>query len=111
MTQQERLYTYAEFERFARQPEQLDRRFGLLDREIYEVSPTRSHSKIVAKLLGNLFKFHEVYGVGELFPEKKQIEVHRPDIAVVVLNIGDTLDSGDVLPGFSLAVNEVFRDV
>lgn len=185
MTQRERLYTYPEFDRFTRLPEHLDRRFGLLHGEIYEVSPTRPHSKIVNRLHGNLFKFHETYGVGELhielryklpgddhnalipdisfiehvddlpdddrpiprmpdlaievkspdqtyksarakaayylangtrlvwllFPEKKQIEVHRPDQAVVVLGSGDMLDGGEVLPGFSLAVSEVFRDV
>lgn len=41
-------------------------------------------------------------------PELRQIEVYVPGEAVRVLGMDDTLDGGDVLPGFSLAVKEIF---
>lgn len=42
-------------------------------------------------------------------PDKQQIEVHTSDNAVKTLGIDDTLDGGDVLPGFTMAVKDVFR--
>ena len=42
-------------------------------------------------------------------PDKHQIEIHTSDNAVKTLGIDDTLDGGDVLPGFTMAVKDVFR--
>lgn len=42
-----------------------------------------------------------------VFPERKQVEVYTPDDELV-LGIGDTLIGGDVLPGFTLAVEAIF---
>ena len=36
------------------------------------------------------------------------VTVHRPDAEPQVLQAGDTLDGGDVLPGFSVRVSELF---
>jgi Uma2 family endonuclease len=41
------------------------------------------------------------------FPRKRQIEVHTPE-AIHTLNMEDTLDGGDVLPGFMLSVKAIF---
>lgn len=41
-------------------------------------------------------------------PEAMTITVFRPDAALRVLGVGDTLDGGDVLPGFSVPVAELF---
>jgi Uma2 family endonuclease len=43
-----------------------------------------------------------------VFPETRQIEVYLPDQDVRELGIDDTLDGGDVLPGFSLPVKQLF---
>ena len=43
-----------------------------------------------------------------VFPEEKRVEVYEPDQDVREYGIDDTLDSGDVLPGFTLAVREIF---
>lgn len=48
--------------------------------------------------------------VWELNPVKRQITVFRPDVEPQVLGIDDTLDGGDVLPGFSLPIKRIFRD-
>lgn len=44
-----------------------------------------------------------------VFPRKQQIEVHTAD-EINVLSISDTLDGGDVLPGFALPVKDIFVD-
>jgi Uma2 family endonuclease len=43
-------------------------------------------------------------------PEQKRIEVHAPGKSVVIARPGDTLSGGDVLPGFSLVVNDIFPE-
>lgn len=42
-----------------------------------------------------------------VYPEKRIVEVHTPD-GFDILTDGDTLSGGDVLPGFALAVRDVF---
>jgi Uma2 family endonuclease len=41
-------------------------------------------------------------------PETQTITVFRPDGPLTKLSVGDTLDGGDVLPGFSIPVAEIF---
>ncbi|HYO89277.1 MAG TPA: Uma2 family endonuclease [Candidatus Limnocylindrales bacterium] len=41
-------------------------------------------------------------------PDRKRIEVHAPGIPVFIARMGDTLGGGDVLPGFTLAVGDIF---
>jgi len=45
-----------------------------------------------------------------VYPQKRFIEVYSPDADVEILLEGDTLTGGDVLPGFTLLVAEVFAD-
>ncbi|MEP6989112.1 MAG: Uma2 family endonuclease [Chloroflexota bacterium] len=42
--------------------------------------------------------------------EKKQLDVHTPGQPVKRLRVGDVLEGGDVLPGFRLAVANIFED-
>ncbi|HEY3999328.1 MAG TPA: Uma2 family endonuclease [Candidatus Xenobia bacterium] len=44
-----------------------------------------------------------------LEPRRQRIHIYRPDGIVQVLRGGDTLDGDNVLPGFRLAVADVFR--
>jgi Uma2 family endonuclease len=46
-----------------------------------------------------------------LFPATREVEVHRNDRAIQVLEADDLLDGGDVLPGFSVKVGELFRSL
>ncbi len=41
------------------------------------------------------------------FPDRRQLEVHTEE-SVITLGIDDTLDGGDVLPGFTLPVKDIF---
>lgn len=42
-------------------------------------------------------------------PKRKTVTVHRPGAQPVILRQGDTIDGADVVPGFSLAVVDVFN--
>lgn len=46
---------------------------------------------------------------GELYPKLQSIDVYAPGQPPRTLGINDTLDGGDVLPGFTLAVKELFK--
>ncbi|RMF82539.1 MAG: Uma2 family endonuclease, partial [Chloroflexi bacterium] len=43
-----------------------------------------------------------------VFPKQRIVEIYRPEHDVEILTADDTLDGGDVLPGFSLAVRDIF---
>lgn len=63
---------------------------------------------------GNIKKKRKIYQqagilLWELDPEKQSIEVYAPGQKKHTFGIDDTLDGGDVLPGFTLAVRTLFR--
>ncbi len=43
-----------------------------------------------------------------VYPETRTVDAHRPDMPVATLTERDTLDGGDVLPGFCCAVRDIF---
>jgi Uma2 family endonuclease len=43
-------------------------------------------------------------------PDTKTVEVYRPGQKALQVGIDGTLDGGDVLPGFTLAVSDIFPD-
>lgn len=43
-----------------------------------------------------------------IFPEKRLVEVYKPDADIEILNENDTLNGGEVLPNFTLAVKDIF---
>ncbi|MCB0065142.1 MAG: Uma2 family endonuclease [Caldilineaceae bacterium] len=45
-----------------------------------------------------------------IYPEQRMVEVYTPDGDVEILFEGDMIDGGEVLPGFSMPVTEVFDD-
>lgn len=44
-----------------------------------------------------------------IYPEQETVEIHAPDKETIILSIKDTLEGGEVLPGFSVAVKKIFR--
>jgi len=46
--------------------------------------------------------------VVEVYPAARALMVHRPNTPAVTLTGEDVLDGGDVLPGFSLPLGEIF---
>ena len=45
-----------------------------------------------------------------VFPQKRYVEVYRPGEEMEILFGGDVLDGGELLPGFTLPLTEVFAD-
>jgi Uma2 family endonuclease len=45
-----------------------------------------------------------------VYPETKTVEIYAPGQPMRWVGIDDTLDGGDVLPGFTLAVRDIFPD-
>ncbi len=42
------------------------------------------------------------------YPNTRSVDVHRADGSIVTLSEDDTLDGGEVLPGFSIPVRDIF---
>lgn len=45
-----------------------------------------------------------------IIPDKQAVEVFTADAPITVLHAADSLDGGDVLPGFTLLVSAIFAD-
>ena len=46
-----------------------------------------------------------------VYPHSRQAKVHQPGHAPVTLSADDTLDGGDVLPGFALPLSRLFAEL
>ena len=49
--------------------------------------------------------------VWEIDPDQRTVSVYTGPVAVVILTAADTLDGGAVLPGFTLAVRDLFAEL
>jgi Uma2 family endonuclease len=45
-----------------------------------------------------------------VYPETREVEVHAPGQAVQILGIDGTLNGGDILPGFTLTLKDIFPE-
>ena len=70
------------------------------------ISPSETASQVMDKVLAYLDA--GVPMVITLDPNRKIVAVYRPDRAARILTISDTLDGGDVLPGFRLPLADLF---
>jgi hypothetical protein len=43
-----------------------------------------------------------------LYPDEQKVKVYEPGKPVKTLTINDTLDGGKVLPGFKVALKDIF---
>jgi Uma2 family endonuclease len=59
----------------------------------------------------NFYLRHGVRLVWVIDPEDRVITIYRPDADSRDLRPGDVLDGEDVLPGFSVAVSDVFAEI
>ncbi len=71
-----------------------------------EFPATRQSLRILSTKISHYLAAGTVVWV--VFPEDKEIEVHTPGQAVKILRLGDTLDGGTLLPGFTLPLSEIF---
>lgn len=68
-------------------------------------SPSQSEAFMVEK--ANYYLANGTRMVWLVFPTKRVVEVHRPG-QIEIFTEADTLDGGDVLPGFILPVRDIF---
>ncbi|MEL6270460.1 MAG: Uma2 family endonuclease [Chloroflexota bacterium] len=68
-------------------------------------SPDDSYAELREK--ANYYLTNGAKLVWLIFPDKQRVEVHTPD-EVTTLEADDTLDGGDVLPDFKIAVSVLF---
>ena len=70
------------------------------------VSPSDQQQAVNDKT--TMWLSHGVSMVVEVYPADRTVMVHRPGAATVTLTGDDVLDGGDVLPGFTLPLSEIF---
>lgn len=70
------------------------------------VSPNDDLHRLRIKIINYLAAGTWVWAV---FPEAKRVEVYVPGQPVKILTHEDTLDGGTVLPGFTLALSDIFK--
>ena len=69
-------------------------------------SPSDSRREVNDK--ARMWHSYGVPLVWAAYPEMRSVDVHGEDGSVVTLSENDTLDGGDVLPGFMCPVSEIF---
>lgn len=81
------------------------------DLAVEVISPSETERKILTKAQNYLRLGTKL--VWAVYPEEKVVDVYRPadneGVNVQTVDIHGTLDGGDVLPGFTLAVSEIFK--
>ena len=70
------------------------------------VSPSDTRAEVNDK--ARMWHSHGVRLVWVVYPDTRGVDVHGEDGSVVTLSENDTLDGGDVLPGFTCPVSEIF---
>jgi Uma2 family endonuclease len=72
------------------------------------VSPSDSRAKIDRRV--RILLENGILAVWIVYPDRCQITVHQSGSATRTFSEGDILDGGDVLPGLSLAVADIFAE-
>jgi Uma2 family endonuclease len=104
----------AAFMSYARQPVASDAAYNPVapDLAIEVLSPgnieTPNERDKMLRKIGNYLAAGTVLWLTD--PEQKTVDVYIPGQPRKTLRVGDFLEGGDVLPGFRLAVADIFRD-
>lgn len=70
------------------------------------VSPNDDERKLKVKIANYLAAGTVVWVA---YPDTKEVEVYRPGKPVMMLGINDTLELHDILPGFELPIQYIFK--
>jgi Uma2 family endonuclease len=70
------------------------------------MSPNDTVSEVAEKV--SIYLQAGVRLVWVVLPKQRLVHVYANEHEIKILHVGDTLDGGDVLPGFSLAVADIF---
>ena len=77
------------------------------DLAVEVLSPTDDPNKFRVKLTNYLAAGVVVWVVD---PERQMVEIHQSGLPVQIVDQDEALDGGDVLPGFTLAVSDIFPE-
>jgi Uma2 family endonuclease len=80
---------------------------GAPDLAVEVVSPDDTAAEIEAKV--HEYLAHGVRLVLVVHPRTQSVTAYRPDGSARLFRSGEAIDGGDVVPGFSLPVDELFR--
>ena len=69
-------------------------------------SPSDSRREVNDK--ARMWHSHGVRLVWVVYPDTRSVDIHSEDGSIATLTESDTLDGGDVLPGFTCPVSEIF---
>lgn len=72
------------------------------------ISKSEAHTDVLTKM--NYYLDKGVRLVIHILPSLRQVHIYGPDRAPTVLGVSDTLEGGDVLPGFVLPVVLLFEE-
>ena len=75
--------------------------------EIDFPSTYQSQKNLKIKIVNYLYAGTTVWVV---YPDQRRVEVYAPDQPAKIIDADGTLDGGDVLPGFTLAVKDIFPE-
>ena len=81
---------------------------GAPDLAVEVISPSERQRRIDEKIEDYLN--HGCRMVVLVLPRERRFEVHTPDGVLQVLEVGDVLDGGDVVPGWQLPIADIFDD-
>ena len=103
----ERLIPDVGFVSYTRQPEDPHAAYNPIapDLAVEVLSP--SDSPYVTRLKIASYT-HAGTTVWLIDPEQQTVEIYSPDVAPQTLDNSDTLNGGDILPGFTLPVKDIF---
>jgi Uma2 family endonuclease len=77
------------------------------DLAVEVVSPSDRDARVTQNAITYLDAGTRLVWVVE--PDSQTVTVYTPDLTARILRAEDTLDGGDVLPGFTLKVAEIFE--
>ena len=69
---------------------------------------SRTESKLAMREKADMYLRNGTQLVWLVFPDDERVEIHAADGTTTTLGIDDTLDGGDVLPGFTLPLSRLF---
>jgi Uma2 family endonuclease len=78
------------------------------DLAVEVISPTDNPHHVSRKIINYVQAGTVVWVV---YPDAQEVHVHTPNTDAYILSVGDTLHGGNVLPGFSMPIAEIFAEL
>ncbi len=77
------------------------------DLAVEVISPSDALSSMTDKIVGYLAAGTVVWGI---YPDEQQAKIYEPGKSARTISIDGVLDGGEILPGFTLSLKDLFTD-